>query len=374
MLARPSKVIRIADRANAQSSEHKTFNRQIKQIEKLRGRLAAWEAATSAYREKYSRELTPLLSRMTDLRIELVHCLDRASGHKSLTPAQQRKLDQAIAELAAQVLAEREDAQVKEIYNKHNPVDFDSEEAAHTHDVKSFLEDMFDLELGEADEHDSLDGLFERARAQFREKHMQHEAQKRSHEERRSKRTKSARQLERERRAEDDAKRVSQSIREVYRKLVSELHPDRETDPQERARKTELMQRINQAYAKRNLLQLLELQLELEHISEEYIAGLDQERLRHFNAVLKEQIAELKQELITVEVQFCQQFGLSPYDDVNPESVVRDLSYEIVITERLNRALEQDMLLVADPKGIKAWLKQRGRKSRRNDDDFDAPF
>jgi curved DNA-binding protein CbpA len=37
-------------------------------------------------------------------------------------------------------------------------------------------------------------------------------------------------------------------VREVFRKLASELHPDRETDPAEHARKTELMQRVNQAY------------------------------------------------------------------------------------------------------------------------------
>ena len=51
---------------------------------------------------------------------------------------------------------------------------------------------------------------------------------------------------------------MSQSIREVYRKLAGALHPDRESDPQERERKTALMQRVNQAYAKNNLLQLLD--------------------------------------------------------------------------------------------------------------------
>jgi len=373
MLTPPSKVVRIARQDTTLSREQKTFNRQIKQIQTLRNRLAAWEAATSAYRQKYSRELAPRLARMTDLRIELVRRLDRESGHKSLTPAQRRKLGQAIADLAGQVLSEREDDAIKEIYNRHNPVDYDSEEAAHAEGLKNFLEDMFDLELGEADEHDSLDDLFERAKAQFREKQSLHQTERRRHDEGRSKRKKTARQLEREQQAEDDARRVGQSIREVYRKLVSELHPDRETDPRERARKTELMQRINQAYAKRNLLQLLELQLELEHISEEYIAGLDPERLRHFNAVLKEQIAELKHELATVEFRFCDQFGLTPIGGTHPERLVRELDYEIFSIERLNRGLEEDLRLVAEPKGLKLWLRTFGRRERHLDD-FDSPF
>ncbi len=43
-----------------------------------------------------------------------------------------------------------------------------------------------------------------------------------------------------------EEQQTSQSIRELYRKLVSALHLDREPDPQERERKTLLMQRINQ--------------------------------------------------------------------------------------------------------------------------------
>jgi len=58
----------------------------------------------------------------------------------------------------------------------------------------------------------------------------------------------------------------TRAVREVFRKLASELHPDRETDPAEHARKTELMQRVNQTYKAGDLLALLELQLSIEQI------------------------------------------------------------------------------------------------------------
>ena len=362
MLIPQSKVVRIPRREAGLSSQQKAFNRQIKQIERLRRQLAAWESASSAYRDKYSRELAPRLTRRIDLMAELVQRLDRAMAKEALTPAQERKLTARLVELAAAVLSERDDATIKSIYNEHNPVDYDSEAAAHAEEVKSFLEDMFDLDLGEAEEHDSIDGLFERARAQFREKHAQSDAEART----RRRETKTAQRRSRE---EDDAKRVSQSIREVYRKLVSELHPDRETDPEERARKTALMQRINQAYAKRNLLELLELQLELEHISEHYVAGLDPERLRHFNLVLKEQIAELKHELGMIEARFREQFDLPSRARLQPHTVLRELDVAIIEVMAETAALEADLALVAEPKGVKAWLKKLRRRTRAANDD-----
>jgi hypothetical protein len=370
MLTSPPRLVRIAARQRAETPAHRTFNRQIKQIEKLRDRIAAWETASVAYREKYLRELAPLHERATELSVQLVHALHRASGQPGLTATQRRKLSGAVVELALQILDERDDAAIKAIYNEHNPIDYDSEEAAHADQVKSFLEDMFDLDLGEADENDSVDELFARAKAQFRERQ---EAEQRADEAPHAKRRKTARQVERETRLQADAQRVSQSVREIYRKLVRELHPDRETDPQERARKTELMQRINQAYDKRNLLQLLELQLELEHIDEQYLAGLDPERLRHFNAVLKEQILELKRELDTIELRFCEQFDRPPFEVLDPRTVLRELDYEILHTGRMNQALAADVALVADVKGVKAWLK-RLRRSARHEDDLGVPF
>jgi hypothetical protein len=59
---------------------------------------------------------------------------------------------------------------------------------------------------------------------------------------------KSAKTIVRETLRDEAAQGGTQAVREVFRKLVSELHPDRETDPAEHARDTELMQRVNQAY------------------------------------------------------------------------------------------------------------------------------
>lgn len=365
--------VRIAGNDSSLSKGQKTFNSQIRQIEKLRASLAGWDAARLAYQEKYTRELLPLLETTMDLQVRLVHGLDRAARQKELTRSERNMLRDLIVDLASEVLAERDDAEVKAIYNRHSRSDYDSEEKAQLQDMKMFFEDMFGVDLGDAEGMDSPEEIIRRAATQFQERDEAYEAERQAREERRSRRKKSARQQEKEERAEADARQMNQSIREIYRKLASALHPDREPDPQERVRKTELMQRINQAYDKQNLLQLLELQLELEHIDRDAIGRLDEERLRHYNAILKKQVAELKHEVMRVESAFRAQFGIAPYASVKPETVTRDLDREIIHIKQNHREMEHDLLTLETVKGIKALLKKIRQQPRGNDFD-DFPF
>lgn len=64
------------------SKGQKVFNNLIKQIEKKRARLAAWEIAVPPYQRKYVSEWVPLSDVCTDLQIKMVHCLDGASLRK----------------------------------------------------------------------------------------------------------------------------------------------------------------------------------------------------------------------------------------------------------------------------------------------------
>lgn len=65
---------------------------------------------------------------------------------------------------------------------------------------------------------------------------------------------KTLKQIAAEAQEQVDKAQLSLSIRELYRKLASALHLDRESDLQERKWKTALMQRANHAYSKNNLL------------------------------------------------------------------------------------------------------------------------
>jgi len=361
-MQRQVQIVRIAGSEKSLSKAQQRFNRQIRQIEKLRDQLRSWESIASSYQERYVRELLPLIEASLDLQVKLVHALHAGIDEKGLNRAERSRLAGVIKDLAEEILAERDDDAIKAVFNTYSEVDYDSQEAAERNEVKSFLEDMFDLDLGDED-FDSTDEVFRRAKEQFRDKHTRDDMPD-AEQGARTPRKKTARQLAKEARAEADAQRLNQTMREIYRKLASALHPDRETDPQERARKTELMQRINLAYAKNNLLQLLELQLEVEHIGENVIGSLDDEKLRHFNTILKEQIGELKQELAHVHSDFCARFRVDPFSGTKPDTLMRNLQREIFAVQQDNAELEQDIALLARPKGAKAWLRKLRARAR----------
>jgi hypothetical protein len=355
------------------SKAQKTFNDLIKLIENKRAVLANWESATLPYQQKYASELVPLIDASTDLRVKTVHCLDRASAQKGLSRTESRMLSEIISDLAGALVAEQDCVELKAIYNKHSGSDYDQEEVDAVKDMKSTLEDMLNIELGDDLDLNSPEDLLQRAQEQLHAQQAQYEADELAREERRAKRKKSAKQLAQEARQQAEEQQIGQSIREVYRKLASALHPDRETDPQERERKTALMQRVNQAYGKNNLLQLLELQLELEHIDQSSIDNISEERLRHYNKILREQLGELEQEIFHIEDRFRYQFNIPAFAKLSPATLMRSLSKEIATIRQANRNLEKDLLAFGDLKKLKAWLKTLHRQAP-TDDFGDWPF
>jgi len=349
------------------SKGQKIFNTRIKQIENLRARRAAWEAAIPPYQQKYASELLPLIEALMDLQVKLVHWLDRARDEKGLTKTERRTIKSVITKLAGELLAERDDTALKAVYNKNSRSDYDSEEAASLEDVTSMLETMLGVELGDDLDMNSPEDVLRRAQTQFEADQQAGKRADRS-------RKKSPKQLAREALQQAEEAQISQSIREVYRKLASALHPDREPDPQERDRKTALMQRANQAYNKKNLLQLLELQLGLEHIDQTAINNLSEDRLMRYNKILKEQLRELEQEILHVEGGFRMQFDIAPLVGLSPGTIMRNLASDIVGVRRAIRDLERDLLAFdEDIKNLKAWLKDlRHRPSMVGFDDM--PF
>lgn len=376
MTRNPIKTVAVVSGHNQPqlSRGQQAFNKLIKQIEKKRAQLTDWEAAIPLYQQKYASELLPLVKDLMDRQVKLVHCLDRVSEQKGLSKTERGVITSLIADLAGQLLVERDDAELKAVYNKHSNSDYDSEEAANIEGMKSMLEDVLGVELGDDLDMSSPEDLFKRAQARMEEEWAQHHADRQAWEERRPKRKKSAKQLAKEAQQQAEEQQISLSIREVYRKLASALHPDRETDTQERERKTALMQRVNQAYEKRNLLQLLKLQLELEHIDQAAVNNISEERLKHYNKILKEQLAELEQEIMHVEDGFMVQFGIDPFEKISPGTIMRDLATEIVGVQHTIRDIEKDMLAFEDIKKVKAWIKKMRRHAIEMNDYGDCPF
>nr|WP_239511356.1 J domain-containing protein [Burkholderia sp. JP2-270] len=301
----------------------------------------------------------------------MLHRLDDAFLRKGLSKAEQRTLSALIADMARNPLDVGDDAQLKVIYNRHAASGDDDRAAADRAPTKQASEPTPAAEP--ADDLDTLspDELAERMQAEHDEQFRRDMAAHEAREAQRAKRKKSPRQLAAQARREAEQAESSRSIREVYRKLASALHPDRESDPREQQRKTVLMQRVNHAYAKGNLLQLLELQLEIEQIDRRAIAGLGEDRLTRYNGILEEQIRELDQEVLHVETGFRRTYGIAPSVKLAPDTVVRMLTRDIAGMQRSNHDLNAALREFDDPEKVRDWLKdmKRRRASSRVDDD-----
>jgi len=354
------------------SKEQKAFNTLVKKIDEKRTSLAAWQEIFPIYQKKYASDFIPLVETSQEKQIEMVYFLDRACNQKGLTSPERRMIHDLISEMAGDLAVERNDEELKNIYNKHSGSDLDKEAAASLNGLKSMLEDVIGVDLGDDLNMSSPEEILKRAQAHMHEQQTQFEVERQAYEERQAKRKKTAKQIAKESKQQAEEQQTSQSIRELYRKLASALHPDREADPEERERKTGLMQRINQAYDKKNLLLLLELQLELEHIDQATINNITASRLTHYNKILKEQLNELEHEIFVTENMFKSQFGISPFERLTPSTLMRKLAAEIVEIQQAIRELNSDLLAFQDIKKLKAWLK--GMRRRQKMDYLDCPF
>lgn len=345
------------------SNAQKAFNALVQQIEKRRERLGAWEAAMPAFQKKFVDELLPLEQTSTALRIRLLNQLDDAYLQKGLSKAEQRTLSGMIANMARDLLDFSDDAQLKAIHARHSAADHGSNTAA---EPAPGLEPESESTPG-ATTQDDLDALspeelMARVQAELDDQFERDMAEHAAREAQRAKRKKAPRQSAALAKREAEQAEASRSIREVYRKLASALHPDRETDPQEQERKTVLMQRVNHAYANGKLLQLLELQLEIEQIDRHAINGLGEDRLARYNGILEDQLRELDQEIQDVETGFRRTYGIAPSVKVAPDTIMRMLTRDIAGTQRSIHDLNLTLREFDDPANVKEWLKDMKRQ------------
>jgi hypothetical protein len=338
---------------SARSPQQKRFNTLIRQIEQAREALAAWNENIPLYRQAHAQVLVPLQHELQATLRQWLFGLDALSDQQGWTKAERATLSELIREGAAALLAGPDgEAEIKALFDKHSEVDFDTEQREMALAMKALAEEVTGLDLGDDDEIHGDGVLFERMRKGLEQQAATEQAERDA---RAARKPKTAAQQRRE----AEAQQATQSVREIFRKLASSLHPDRETDERERAAKTELMQRVNQAYAAGDLLALLELQLRIEQIDASHAAGASEARLKHYNKVLAQQLEELRSEIKAAEIGWTVEFNLPPFNEADP----RRLGDILERTKRACRGelsrLQKQVRMLADVPAARRWLKRQ---------------
>ena len=343
--------------------DHKRFNTLIRQIAQARQTHAEWQENIPLFEQTYAKVVHPLQASIADMTRKLIFALDALLDQPGWSRTERTQLRELVCGTAGQLLSTRgPDEELQALFDKHSDIDFETGRQQQLADFKELTEHFTGVDLGSLDGIASEDDLAERM---FEQMAAQNAAAAERRAAKAARKGKSAAQ----RKAEEQAKAALQSVREIYRKLASAVHPDRELDPALRADRTTLMQKINQAYAANDLLSLLEIQVQLEQIDPKAIGNIGAQRLKLYNKVLADQLAGLKEAIAHVEADFQHHYGFDPFRMMHPRKL-GELIQERAGDLRAGVAQQQrDLRTLRDRVTAKKWLKQQRRMA-----DYDAEW
>ncbi|MBX2973023.1 MAG: hypothetical protein KF797_07965 [Flavobacteriales bacterium] len=282
----------------ALSKGRSVFNRLIKKVEKLRKDIDPLHKQLDTALARHTLKVVPAEAETTKLHVELIDLLyPYYTNTKALSAKERRILGSLIGGRLYHVIGFDYEAldRHKEMFKALNGEDFDAvvkQDMESTRDDinRMFAEHGFEFDLGDVDLTD--EEAMARALHALQEKVMAEQERQQQP----PKRKKTTRRLEMEARAEEMEKARNRSLATIYKQLARSLHPDLEQDGTLKAEKEELMKQLTAAYEAQDLHTLLKLEAQWLSRNSDNIQALTEEKLDIYNAVLKEQVAELETE------------------------------------------------------------------------------
>ncbi|WP_223875769.1 J domain-containing protein [Xanthomonas sontii] len=366
-----SEALSVSKRVGATESTpatpaRKRFDSLVKRLERARAQLHAWQDALPRWEQRFHEQVDPLLQERDAAQVQLLRELDAAHATFKLSKRDRADLSELICELAALLIRDGDNDGLKDIYDRHSPLGFDQDLAESEALLTSVIGEEFGLTEEEMAHIHSPEALY----AQIQERLHAQQAHAAGRAQQRDKRRRAGAG-----KAAQVAADPQQTRRALYRNLVAALHPDREPDPQQRERKTALMQRLNQAYQNDDLLALLELQLEIGQLDQAGIAAMAEERIRDYNDLFAAQLRQVEQTLAGLVDDFMGRYGLQ--DERTPQPQRLD-----ALLAQIKRQVQEEIRSCADDRAaarqadtLKQWLKrERARLAEQELDDamYDA--
>ena len=277
------------------TKEQSAFNEFSKKIETLRKQIETDQLKYDKLLNHFSAAVTPAQEAYCNVLIEFVKALYAIYKHEKLTGINKEKLQSLILKNlddAFQYVVPADD--VKVIYDALNPVSYAEEEAEEFAYRKVKIEEMLREEYGMDVNFSDVEMNDEALARKLAEMKDEFEKGKTgSH----SGRKKTKKEVESEIKYKQAEDLQNKNIRSIYMSLVKMLHPDLEKNNTLKIQKEELMKKVNKAYHEKDLHSLLKLEVEIIHNQSENLDHLTDEKLLFLNAALKEQAAELQDEL-----------------------------------------------------------------------------
>ncbi|CAM2793721.1 molecular chaperone DnaJ [Acinetobacter celticus] len=291
------------------SPQQKKLNRLIEQIEQQKIQLAAWQKAQAEIQQQAHKTLVPIYTELHDILFQQLEQLWNSLQRYEFSKADIAQLDDKIQNLAAilkssQVLSEQQKLKVTQIdkfyqqHAEHNQAKKNKKKGAvESHDPTEAYDQNSDHEQADV----ALDG--------YEYDEQQHEVEREQH------------RLNRQKQKREQAQKMAQqSLKTVYLKIASIIHPDREQDEQLKVEKTEMLQHANQAYEQQDLFYLLKLQIQVEQNRGVAQKGLSNEQVKFYKLALDVQKQQLDAQIddIIESLNWTKQAKLKAQKPSNP--------------------------------------------------------
>lgn len=360
--------------AASQSAAAKAFRRELARFERLKTQLADMNRNCQAHKINSGLVLQPLRDQHRAFMREMVLTLDPWLDvtTKGLSKTQQATARDLVCSLA-ETLAQLGEADMAELHDKRHPQTLKDKASADAEQMRQLFQQMFGTELPQPaaseDPEAVLRAGMERLQAEAAEKQVREEARRQA---RQAKRKPSAAQQKAAQALQD----ADALLRSVYRQLASALHPDRAPDEAERARMNELMSEANAAYGRKDLVALLNLQLQAELVDPDHLDRLSDERLKSLTLLLKQQVAELERERQLEQQRWLHELNLPigfPLTASQLQDWLQDQQDEL--TQDL-LVMREDLETARNLATLKPWLNEQRKLAKRAERrlELDFPF
>ncbi|MBC7706184.1 MAG: hypothetical protein H7274_19825 [Rhodoferax sp.] len=337
------------------SAEQRRFNQLLERTELLAGRIEAARVLADAHRIVWSAALRPLESQRNLLMRDMALWLDDRLKRPGLTRKQQQMASDIICELAGSLVLEGVE-NMRELHDAHSDETLGEQEKASAAETQAFLEEMLGEALNSDQEFANPQDVLHASMEQIRQQAEAHQQARAAH------KAKRARTAQKQQTEDADG-----ALRTIYRQLASALHPDRETDPAEQVRKTALMSEANAAYARRDLLALLQLQLRADLADVRKVSTMAKEKIAALTALLKERVDVLARELRDFENHSRAEFDLPPHLPLNAAGLRRHMQEQKHSLLADIGMMQRDFVRVRDDAEFKRWLRDQQRLAQEEE-------
>jgi hypothetical protein len=166
---------------------------------------------------------------------------------------------------------------------------------------------------------------------------------------------------------EQAAQEAQHSLRNIYRQLARQLHPDRADNDAQRTLNHDLMSEANTAYERQDLLALLKLQLRAQQIDAGEMHTVAEDKLRSWVALLRAQFRDLASECADLQTHMQHEFRITHPRDLTPTHLEQSLTIAVQDYDHVLHVMRSDLETVKTDAGLKRWAKANSRDLERHD-------